>query len=82
MMRLSMTLKNSSKKNKDWSAIAEAVTTVERDSNSTLIVYFQGVDGLRYKAKSAVFRIKAPGKLLDFYESNLKWRPQQPDDVY
>lgn len=70
------------KKSKDWNAIADFVTTVERDSVGTLIVYFQGTDGLRYKAKSAVFRVKSPGKLLDFYESNLKWRPQQPDDAF
>ena len=71
------------KKSKDWNSIADFVTTVERDSVGTLIVYFQGcveslllpcrktefalaksrTDGLRYKAKSAVFRVKSPGKV-------------------
>ncbi|KAF8329483.1 uncharacterized protein EI90DRAFT_1403915 [Cantharellus anzutake] len=69
------------KKMKDWTSEIERVTTVERDSSGLLIVYFQGVDGLRYKATSPVFRTKSSGKLLDFYESNLKWRPQQPDEL-
>ncbi len=30
------------KKSKDWSTLADFVTTVERDSGGTLIVYFQG----------------------------------------
>ncbi|TEB29133.1 hypothetical protein FA13DRAFT_691820 [Coprinellus micaceus] len=56
-----------------WDPVVKVVDTVERDGED-LYVYFTLHDGRQVKEANATARLRLPQKLLDFYESNLRWR--------
>jgi len=61
---------------KSWDGLVRAITTVERrEEDSVLQIFWASVDGFDCLTPSTVFSKKCPQKLIEFYESNLKWRP-------
>ncbi|KAF5353122.1 hypothetical protein D9758_008727 [Tetrapyrgos nigripes] len=67
-----------------WEEIVGTIDTVERPSEKgPLMVYFRlkkEEGGNRVRLPSMVCREKFPQALLDFYESNLKWKETEVDD--
>jgi len=68
---------------KNWEAIVKNITTVEkREDGHQLQIFWTSVDGIDCLTPSKVFSKKCPQKLIQFYESNLKWRPHDsPEEV-
>ncbi|KAF8318662.1 hypothetical protein DL93DRAFT_321455 [Clavulina sp. PMI_390] len=59
----------------DWSETVVHINTVERREKDKLLqVHFRSHEGDDCLATSAEFAQRAPYKLINFYESNLKWR--------
>ncbi|KAH8104059.1 hypothetical protein BXZ70DRAFT_1052386 [Cristinia sonorae] len=68
-----------------WEHLIERVDTVERTEEGNLFVYFTlnrkaGGNSTRCREDSKLCREKFPQKLLEFYESNLRWRKLDDDD--
>ncbi|KJA25706.1 hypothetical protein HYPSUDRAFT_37143 [Hypholoma sublateritium FD-334 SS-4] len=60
---------------KIWEGLVKSVDTVERESeDGQLVVYFTLTTGEAVKEESTICKERFPRKLLDFYESNLRWR--------
>ncbi|CAL1715214.1 unnamed protein product [Somion occarium] len=64
-----------------WEHLVDTIDTVERTKDNELYVYFtlnnksaKKSGFRRCREKSAICKEKMPMKLLDFYESNLRWR--------
>ncbi|KZT21196.1 hypothetical protein NEOLEDRAFT_795321 [Neolentinus lepideus HHB14362 ss-1] len=59
---------------KNWESLIAKVDTVEQMPNGKLIVYFTTTDGKRVKEDSRICKEKFPQSLINFYESNLRWK--------
>jgi len=57
-----------------WEHIVEKIDTVERADDGRLMIYFSLKNGGRGREDSETCKDKMPRKLLDFYETNLRWR--------
>ncbi|KAF9460554.1 hypothetical protein BDZ94DRAFT_1169461 [Collybia nuda] len=57
-----------------WEKLIASVDTIEREEDGSLTVYFALKTGERVKEKSTICRQRFPQRLLDFFESNLRWR--------
>ncbi|OSD04860.1 hypothetical protein PYCCODRAFT_1363355 [Trametes coccinea BRFM310] len=63
-----------------WEHLVERIDTVERTENGDLFVYFTLKNGKGHaREKSDICKKKMPYKLIDFYESNLRWKPSDED---
>ncbi|KAI8969377.1 hypothetical protein BD414DRAFT_518579 [Trametes punicea] len=63
-----------------WEHLVESIDTVERTDDGELYVYFTLKHGKGHaREKSSVCKKKMPYKLIDFYESNLRWKPSDED---
>ncbi|KAJ7065356.1 hypothetical protein C8F01DRAFT_742490 [Mycena amicta] len=62
-----------------WDHLIKQVDTVERANNNVLYVYFTLLTGQRVREDSKVCGEKFPKLLIDFYETNLRWR--ETDDT-
>ncbi|KAI0705247.1 hypothetical protein BC835DRAFT_1403795 [Cytidiella melzeri] len=67
-----------------WDHIVERIETVERTEDDKLVVYFvlksqDGKQGGLCRENSEVCKQKMPQMLLNFYESNLRWRQTNDD---
>jgi len=61
---------------KSWDDLVRAITTVERrEEDNILQIFWTSADGYDCLTPSTIFSKKCPQKLIEFYESNLKWRP-------
>ncbi|KAM5534625.1 hypothetical protein V8D89_011637 [Ganoderma adspersum] len=59
-----------------WEHLVESIDTVERTDNNELLVYFTLKNGKGHgRETSDVCKHKIPFKLIEFYESNLRWKP-------
>jgi len=60
---------------KSWEKIIHSIETVERsqEDDYTLLVYFTTVEGTHAITSSTILAERAPRKLIDFYENNLRW---------
>ncbi|KAF5384578.1 hypothetical protein D9757_007509 [Collybiopsis confluens] len=70
-------------KQPSWEKLVSRVDTVEKSSShDQLIVYFRlKKDGKRIRLPSKICKEKFPQALLNFYESNLKWKETEVDDM-
>ncbi|PPQ94456.1 hypothetical protein CVT25_002547 [Psilocybe cyanescens] len=60
---------------KNWEGLVKTVDTVERqESSNKLVVYFTLNTGDKVMENSVICKERFPQKLLEFYESNLRWR--------
>ncbi|KAL1710838.1 hypothetical protein EV121DRAFT_251096 [Schizophyllum commune] len=59
-----------------WEDLIASIETVEQhpDNPDGLMVYVTLKDGRRVRETSATAREKFPQLLIDFYESNLRWK--------
>ncbi|KAF7317707.1 Chromo domain-containing protein [Mycena kentingensis (nom. inval.)] len=57
-----------------WDHLIERVETVERRDDDELYIYFSLKTGERIRETNQVCHDKFPKMLLDFYETNLRWR--------
>ncbi|KZT70770.1 hypothetical protein DAEQUDRAFT_724898 [Daedalea quercina L-15889] len=57
-----------------WEHIVSKIDTVERTDTGDLLVYFTLRNGSRSRENSKICGDKMPKKLLEFYETNLRWR--------
>ncbi|KAF5316084.1 hypothetical protein D9619_006581 [Psilocybe cf. subviscida] len=57
----------------DWATIVKTIDTVEREGD-LLMIYFTLNSGEAVRETSEICKKKFPQKLLDFYESNLRWK--------
>ncbi|KAI0766673.1 hypothetical protein BD413DRAFT_149764 [Trametes elegans] len=58
-----------------WEHLVQSIDTVERTESGDLLVYFTLSNGKGHgREKSEVCKKKMPYKLIDFYESNLRWK--------
>ncbi|KAI0630588.1 hypothetical protein C8Q77DRAFT_1134123 [Trametes polyzona] len=65
---------------KTWEHLVQSIDTVERTEDGHLYVYFTLKHGKGHgKEKSDICKKKMPYKLLEFYESNLRWKPTEED---
>ncbi|KAI9067986.1 hypothetical protein FKP32DRAFT_1672693 [Trametes sanguinea] len=63
-----------------WEHLVESIDTVERTEKGDLFVYFTLKHGKGHaREKSDICKKKMPQKLLEFYESNLRWKPSDED---
>ncbi|KAJ2991661.1 hypothetical protein NUW54_g8135 [Trametes sanguinea] len=63
-----------------WEHLVESIDTVERTEHGDLFVYFTLKHGKGHaREKSDICKKKMPLKLLEFYESNLRWKPSDED---
>jgi len=62
------------KSKKNWAPLIGTIQTVERTDDGALMVYFTTVEGARAISDSRQLAEKAPQKLIEFYETNLRWR--------
>ncbi|KAL7280336.1 hypothetical protein ACG7TL_005253 [Trametes sanguinea] len=63
-----------------WEHLVERIDTVERTQDGDLFVYFTLKNGKGHaREKSDICKKKMPYKLIDFYESNLRWKPSDED---
>jgi chromobox protein 5 len=60
--------------NPNWERMIKSVQTVERTADDRLAVYFLLKNGGRAMQYSDVCKKKFPLKLIEFYESNLRWK--------
>ncbi|KAI0675680.1 hypothetical protein C8Q78DRAFT_1150116 [Trametes maxima] len=59
-----------------WEHVVDTIDTVERTEAGDLLVYFTLKNNKGHgREKSDVCKKKMPYKLIDFYESNLRWKP-------
>ncbi|KAI0687142.1 hypothetical protein C8T65DRAFT_712237 [Cerioporus squamosus] len=59
-----------------WEHLVECIDTVERTEDNELIVYFTLKHGKGHgKETTEVCKRKMPNLLIDFYQSNLRWKP-------
>ncbi|KAI0369128.1 hypothetical protein BV20DRAFT_968304 [Pilatotrama ljubarskyi] len=59
-----------------WEHLVKSIDTVERTDDGDLYVYFTLKNGKGHaKEKSELCKKKMPYKLIEFYESNLRWKP-------
>ncbi|KAK7466306.1 hypothetical protein VKT23_005033 [Stygiomarasmius scandens] len=70
---------------KSWEDIVDTIDTVERSpTDGSLLVYFRlnaKNGGTRVRLESPICREKFPQALITFYESNLKWKETEVDDM-
>jgi len=61
---------------KSWEHLVASIETVERsaDDEETLLVYFTTNEGTHAICNSTILAEKAPKKLIEFYEGNLRWQ--------
>ncbi|KAH9857246.1 hypothetical protein C2E23DRAFT_807144 [Lenzites betulinus] len=65
-----------------WEHLVESIDTVERTESGDLFVYFTLKGGKGHgREKSELCKKKMPYKLIEFYESNLRWKPNEEDDM-
>ncbi|KAF8880196.1 hypothetical protein BD779DRAFT_1627750 [Infundibulicybe gibba] len=57
-----------------WEDIVQNVDTVEQLPDGKLMMYFTLNDGQRIVESSELCKTRFPQKILNFYESNLRWR--------
>ncbi|CDO69648.1 hypothetical protein BN946_scf184851.g36 [Trametes cinnabarina] len=63
-----------------WENLVESIDTVERTEDGNLYVYFTLKHGKGHaREKSDICKKKMPYKLIEFYESNLRWKPSDED---
>ncbi|KAI0653159.1 hypothetical protein C8Q70DRAFT_1038128 [Cubamyces menziesii] len=63
-----------------WEHLVERIDTVERTESGDLFVYFTLKNGKGHaREKSELCKKKMPFKLIEFYESNLRWKPTDED---
>ncbi|KAI0831992.1 hypothetical protein BC628DRAFT_573625 [Trametes gibbosa] len=63
-----------------WEHLIDSIDTVERTESGDLLVYFTLKSGKGHaREKSDICKKKMPYKLIDFYESNLRWKPTEVD---
>ncbi|KAI0331644.1 hypothetical protein GY45DRAFT_1369801 [Cubamyces sp. BRFM 1775] len=63
-----------------WEHLVDRIDTVERTESGDLFVYFTLKNGKGHaREKSELCKKKMPFKLIDFYESNLRWKPTDED---
>ncbi|TBU47544.1 hypothetical protein BD309DRAFT_468378 [Dichomitus squalens] len=63
-----------------WEHLVQSIDTVERTENNTLLVYFTLKNGKgQGRETSDVCKKKIPYKLIEFYESNLRWKQTDED---
>ncbi|GHJ90317.1 hypothetical protein NliqN6_6719 [Naganishia liquefaciens] len=58
----------------NWEDSVQKISTVERGPNNRLVVYMIMKDGSKTAQDSSVANARCPQKMLEFYESHLKWR--------
>jgi len=71
------------KNKKSWEDIIVTIDTVEKTEEGVLMVYFTTKSGERAICDSKALGLRAPQKLLEFYEFHLRWRgvaQPVPDD--
>ncbi|KAF9519491.1 hypothetical protein BS47DRAFT_1481966 [Hydnum rufescens UP504] len=59
----------------NWEDIVSQISTVERDSDNKLQIYWVSTAQEDCLTPAETFKHKAPILLINFYESNLRWRP-------
>jgi len=59
----------------NWEEIVDQISTVERDSDNKLQIYWISTAKEECLTPAETFKHKAPILLINFYESNLRWRP-------
>ncbi|KAG9018772.1 hypothetical protein FRB90_009776 [Tulasnella sp. 427] len=59
---------------KNWEKLIKSIETVERQEDGVLLVYYTSTDHIRAISESRILAEKAPQKLIEFYESHLRWR--------
>jgi len=64
----------------NWEDLVATVDTIEREKDSSLTVYFSLKSGERVKENSRICAERFPQKIIQFYESNLRWRSADSDD--
>ncbi|PAV19642.1 chromodomain swi6 [Pyrrhoderma noxium] len=64
---------------KSWEKLVKKVNTVE-NNNDQLIVYFETIDGRYIREPSSICKQRFPLKLIDFYESHLRWKLAEPEE--
>jgi len=63
-----------------WEHLIKTIETVEGTADNKLLVYFFTKDGKKGITETKVLRQRAPQMLIDFYESNLRWKPKDADE--
>ncbi|KAG8851518.1 hypothetical protein FRB96_009191 [Tulasnella sp. 330] len=69
------------KNKRSWEDLVEHIDTVEHGSEDDLVIYFTTAQDEKGMAPSTVFNHKAPQKMIQFYESHLRWRKTQAEDA-
>ncbi|EIW59799.1 uncharacterized protein TRAVEDRAFT_58457 [Trametes versicolor FP-101664 SS1] len=65
-----------------WEHLIQSIDTVERTESGELYVYFTLKNGKGHgRENSDLCKKKMPYKLIEFYESNLRWKATDEDDV-
>ncbi|KAF8903518.1 hypothetical protein CPB84DRAFT_1902908 [Gymnopilus junonius] len=57
-----------------WEGLVKTIDTVERADDDALKIFFTLNNGERVTETAAICKQRFPQKLLEFYETNLKWR--------
>jgi len=63
-----------------WDGLVKSVDTVERGADDVLVVYFTLQSEEAVVAPSKLCNQRFPEKMLEFYESNLRWRSIEDKD--
>ncbi|KAG9037486.1 hypothetical protein FRB95_005425 [Tulasnella sp. JGI-2019a] len=69
------------KNRRSWEDLVAAVDTVELGADNVLVVYFTTTKDEKGMVASTIFNAKAPQKMIEFYESHLRWRKTQEEDA-
>jgi chromobox protein 5 len=64
-----------------WEELIKTIDTIEKDESGHIMVYFTLKSGERIREAAAMCKKRCPHKLIEFYETHLKWREAEVEDV-